>query len=120
MRIAIPVTQGTIPNHLGHGESFLIADVDGQKILNEQLVPNPGHGPGGPPPLFIARSGVDQVLAWGMPDHAVERFHEMGIRVQLGATGDAKQALRDWLAGTIQYTRERLDAGNAHCEHDEG
>ena len=116
MRIAIPVTKGQIPNHLGHCESFILADVDGQNIVKEDLVPNPGHGPGGPPPVFIARSGVHQVLAWGMPEHAAGMLAQMGIRVQLGATGDAKQALRDFVAGTIKYSTERLDAGNT-CEH---
>ena len=29
MRVAVPMTGGTIPNHLGHCERFLLADVDG-------------------------------------------------------------------------------------------
>lgn len=111
MRIAVPVTQGAIANHPGHCESFLIADVDGTTVVREVLVPNPGHGPGGPPPMFLAQQGVEQLLAWGMPVPARGMFASFGLRVQLGATGDAKQALRDYLAGTIRYTQEGLDAG---------
>lgn len=121
MRIAIPVTKESIPNHLGHCEAFLIADVEGGAIIEETLVPNPGHGPGGPPPIFLARQGVEQVLAWGMPGRAREMFAGLGLHVQLGATGDARQALREYLAGTIRYSSEGLDAGGG-CEpspHDE-
>jgi len=113
MRIAVPVTQGRIPNHLGRCEAFLIADVEGRQVVREQLLPNPGHGPGGPPPAFVAQQGVEQVLAWGMPPHAQGMFAQMGIRVQLGATGEAGQALRGFLAGTLAYTSDGLDAGGS-------
>ncbi len=124
MRIAIPVTDGRIPNHLGHCETFLFVDADGTTIRKEAELPNPGHGPGGPPPLFVARQGVDCVLAWGMPPHAQGMFAEAGIRVQLGATGDARKAVRDFLAGTLALTTEALDAGggcgHSHHDHDHG
>lgn len=119
MRIAVPVTNGRIPNHLGHCESFLFADVEGTQVVNEIEIPNPGHGPGGPPPVFVAKNGVQQVLAWGMPPHAVGMFAMMGIRVQLGATGDAKQAVRDFLGGTLKLTGEALDAGGGCGHHEE-
>ena len=113
MRIAVPVTQGEIPNHFGHCESFLIVDLERGKLVREVTLPNPGHGPGGPPPAFIAQQGVTQVLAWGMPPHAQEMFAKLGIRVQLGATGKATHALHSFLSGTIRYTKERLDAGGS-------
>ncbi|MHB8872050.1 MAG: NifB/NifX family molybdenum-iron cluster-binding protein [Myxococcaceae bacterium] len=120
MRIAIPVTDGQIPNHLGHCKSFLFVEVKDGKIESEQELPNPGHGPGGPPPAFVAGQGVQQVLAWGMPPHAQGMFAEMGIKVQLGATGEARQAVRDFLAGTLKTTDQALDAGGScgHSGHD--
>jgi len=116
MRIAVPVTDGRIPNHLGHCESFLFVHVEGGEVLSERELPNPGHGPGGPPPRFVASQGADCVLAWGMPPHAQGLFAEAGIRVQLGATGDAREAVRAFLAGTLQLTTEALDAGGG-CGH---
>lgn len=115
MRIAIPVAQGKIAPHLGHCETFLIADVDQGKVVKEVEVPNPGHGPGGPPPLFVLQQGVNQVVAWGMPEHAQGMFAQFGVKVQLGATGDPRAALRDFLAGTLKLTTEGLDAGGS-CE----
>ena len=116
MRIAIPVTDGRIPNHFGHCRTFLIAEIENGSVKSEIEVPNPGHGPGGPPPVFVAGQGVNQVLAWGMPPHAQGLFAERGIKVQLGVTGDPRQALRDFLAGTLKLTDQALDAGGS-CEH---
>jgi predicted Fe-Mo cluster-binding NifX family protein len=122
MRIAVPVTDNRIPNHFGHCAAFLLADVEGGAVRSEAVVPNPGHGPGGPPPLFVMAQGVTQVLAWGMPPHARERLTNAGIKVQLGVTGEPRAALRAFLAGTLQLTGEALDAGGG-CEpsrHDHG
>jgi predicted Fe-Mo cluster-binding NifX family protein len=116
MRIAIPVTDGKVADHLGHCQKFLVADVENNEIKQTVYVDNPGHGPGGPPPVFVARLGTNQVVAWGMPPHAAGMFQQMGIPVVLGATGDAEQVLKDYLAGTLKLTTERLDAGGS-CEH---
>jgi len=116
MRVAIPVTEGSIPNHLGHCDEFLIADVEGSAITSTRTVKNPGHGPGGPPPMFVQRQGATHVLAWGMPPHAQGLFAQFGIAVQLGAKGDPRRALEDWLAGKLETTSEALDAGGS-CEH---
>lgn len=121
MRIAIPVTDGLVAEHLGHCESFLVADVEGGAVTREQLVPNPGHGPGGPPPHFLARLGVTQVVAWGIPPHGHGLLVQMGVAVQLGVTGDAHAALRGFLDGTLTLTSEGLDAGGGcgHGDHED-
>ncbi len=116
MRVAIPVTGGLIPNHLGHCEEFLFADVEGERVVSERRVPNPGHGPGGPPPMFVRAQGATHVLAWGMPPHARGLFAEFGIAVQLGATGEPRTALADWLGGRLATTSDALDAGGS-CNH---
>lgn len=120
MRIAIPVTEGRIPNHFGQCASFLLADVEGGEVKTETLVANPGHGPGGPPPFFIVARRVDQVLAWGMPPHARERLGQAGVKVLLGVTGEPRQALRAFLAGSLELSNEALDAGGGCGGHGPG
>jgi len=115
MRIAIPVTNGQVANHLGACQKFLIADVEGGQVTGQTEVPNPGHGPGGPPPVFVKNQGVDQVVAWGMPAHAQGMFAQMGVKLILGATGDPHQVLNDFLAGTLKLTTEGLDGGGQCC-----
>lgn len=111
MRVAVPVTAGSIPNHLGHCESFLVAEVEDGRVSKETLLPNPGHGPGGPPPAFLAGLKVTQILAWGCPPSACAMFEFLGIKVALGATGPARQALEAWLGGTLAPVAAGLDAG---------
>jgi predicted Fe-Mo cluster-binding NifX family protein len=117
MRIAVPVTAGQIPNHFGHCESFLVAEVAAGTITSQRLLPNPRHGPGGPPPAFVASQGVTQVLAWGIPPHAAEALRGRGIAVQLGVTGAPDAALAAFLAGTLSLTTEGLDAGGGCGGH---
>jgi predicted Fe-Mo cluster-binding NifX family protein len=122
MRVAIPVTAGRIPNHFGHCEAFLVADVADGAVTGQRLLPNPRHGPGGPPPAFVASQGVTQVLAWGIPPHAAEVLRGMGIAVQLGVTGEPAEALRGFLAGTLALATDGLDAGGGcggHGHHHE-
>lgn len=116
MRIAIPVSGEQVANHLGMAQRFLIADVEDGQVKQEAEVPNPGHGPGGPPPVFLAKLGVGQVLAWGMPAHAQGMFSQMGVKVVLGVTGAPKQVLSDFLGGTLKLTTEKLDGGGS-CSH---
>lgn len=117
MKIAIPVEAGKVANHLGHCDYFLFADVVDGRVVQQANVPNPGHGPGGPPPMFLAQQGVTQILAWGMPPHAQGMFSRFGIAFVLGATGDPQKVLTDYLAGTLELTQEGLDAGGG-CNHD--
>jgi predicted Fe-Mo cluster-binding NifX family protein len=111
MLVAIPVTEGQIPNHLGHCESFLFAEVEGTTVVRQSVSPNPGHGPGGPPPAFLKRRGVTHLLAWGCPPPAQEMFDVVGIKVTLGVTGEATAALQSWLDGSLKPVKDGLDAG---------
>jgi len=116
-RIAIPVLDGQVSPHIGRSQTFFIADVEDGKVVNSAELPNPGHGPGGPPPLFIAKLGVKQVLAWGVPEHARDMFEHLGVKVTLGAKGEPKQVLEAYLNGTLELTREGLDGGPGGCDH---
>ena len=111
MRIAIPVTEGQIPNHFGHCQSFLLAEVADGKVVTEALVPNPGHGPGGPPPMFVVAQGVTQVLAWGMPPHAREKLETAGVKIQLGVTGDPGRRCRPTWPGPSPSPARRWTRG---------
>lgn len=120
LRIAIPVSGAEVANHLGHCEKFMIADVEDGHVKQKVELPNPGHGPGGPPPMFLMRLGVNQIVAWGMPAHAQGMFAQMGINVLLGATGQPDQVLSDFLSGSLKLTTEGLDGGfGGGCHHED-
>lgn len=115
MRIAIPVLDGQVSPHIGRAQTFLIADVEEGKVVTTAELPNPGHGPGGPPPLFIAKLGCKMVLAWGIPAHACDMFQHLGVNVTRGAKGEPMQVLESYLKGTLELTEEGLDGGPGGC-----
>lgn len=115
MRIAIPLANGKVAPHVGHCKSYRIIDVEDGKVVRSEEVPNPGHGPGGPPPVYIASLGVKMVLAWGIPEHARQMFKGAGVDFILGCNGEADQVVQDYLAGTLKLTEEGLDGGGGHC-----
>lgn len=117
MRIAIPVLDGQIAPHIGHSKTFLIAEVADGKVVSTTELPNPGHGPGGPPPIFIANQEVDQVLAWGAPEHVREILGRKGVAITLGCKGEPLQVLEAYLNGTLELTDEGLDGGPCNCHH---
>ncbi len=116
MRIAIPLADGNVAPHVGHCKSYLIADVEDGKVVRTEEVANPGHGPGGPPPVFLANQGVKMVLAWGIPQHARQLLQQHGVEFIAGCTGEASQVLQDYLAGTLKLTDEGLE-GDGSCCH---
>lgn len=116
-RIAIPVLDGQVSPHIGRSQTFLIADVTDGQVVNTAELPNPGHGPGGPPPLFLAKLGVKRVVAWGIPEHARDMLTHLGVEVTLGARGEAKQVLEAYLNGTLELTTEDLEGGAGGCSH---
>lgn len=105
MKIALPCNETQIYGHFGHCESFMIYDVENGKITGEQNVPNPGHRPGFLP-NFLADMGVNVIIAGGMGGGAVDIFNERNVEVVVGADGDTRQAVTDYLNGKLVTTGE--------------
>lgn len=115
MKIAVASENQKVCEHFGHCESFLIADTDGNLIVNSEYIPNPGHKPGFLP-NFLNDMGVKVVIAGGIGGGAIDIFDEKGIDVISGARGDAKEAVAAYLAGTL------VSSGSVcheHQHHDE-
>ncbi|HHT67252.1 MAG TPA: dinitrogenase iron-molybdenum cofactor [Erysipelotrichaceae bacterium] len=103
MKIAIACEGKNITEHFGHCSNFLIFDVEDQEIKNEISLPNPGHKPGFLP-NFLADKGVNVIISGGMGGGAVSIFNERNVEVILGASGDAKNAVKDYIDGKLKST----------------
>ena len=103
MKIAVPGAGKNIGGHFGHCEHFIFFEVENNAIVNESIVPNPGHKPGFLP-NFLADNGANVVIAGGMGGGAVDIFNERGVEVVLGAQGDARTAVEAWLRGELKST----------------
>jgi len=112
MKYAIPVNEGVLSAHFGHCEQFALIDADekSKTIIRKELVASPGHQPGFLPP-WLAKQGVQVVIAGGMGGSAISLFQQSGIDVLLGApAADPEKVVIDYLKGNLVL-------GDNRCEH---
>lgn len=114
MRIAVPLEGNEVAHHMGHCPGYLIAEVQENVVVSTTAVPNPRHGPGGPPPIFLANQGVKHIVGWGAPEHFLRILNQLNIDFTLGARGEARKVVDDFLAGTLQLTDEGTDVDCGH------
>ena len=103
MKIAVASEGKMVTEHFGHCEGFNIFTVQEDKITESKFVQNPGHRPGFLP-NFLNDLGVNVIISGGMGGGAIEIFDEKGIQVITGATGDAEEAVKKLLVGTLKST----------------
>jgi predicted Fe-Mo cluster-binding NifX family protein len=112
MRIAIPLTQGTLSPHFGHCEEFALVDVDEQakRVTNVARLQPPAHEPG-VLPRWLAEQKANIIIAGGMGQRAQQLFIQNGISVVLGASVHTPEQLaHSYLLGT-------LETGANICDH---
>lgn len=103
MKIAVASDGSQVTEHFGHCQSFRIYQVEDDKILKSETLPNPGHQPGFLP-VFLHDRGVEVIISGGMGSGAVEIFNEKGIEVVIGAKGSADEAVKKYLQGSLEST----------------
>ncbi|NLJ70296.1 MAG: dinitrogenase iron-molybdenum cofactor [Clostridiaceae bacterium] len=115
LKIAVAHENGMVSEHFGRSEGFKIFDAENNQILESETIANPGHRPRFLP-NFLADRGVNVVISGGMGGGAVEIFNEKNIEVVLGASGNAKTAVENYLKGELKSTGSIC---NEHRFHDE-
>ena len=112
MRIAIPLTEGTLSMHFGHCEEFALVDVDEQakRVTNIARLRPPAHEPG-VLPRWLAEQKANVIIAGGIGQRARQLFAQNGINVVVGASVHTPEQLtHDYLLGT-------LETGDNICDH---
>jgi predicted Fe-Mo cluster-binding NifX family protein len=112
MRIAIPVTNGTLSEHFGHCEQFAIFDIDSdaKNITGQQMLAPPPHEPGLLPD-WLSQLAVQVVIAGGMGRRAQQLFKQSNIDVVIGAPDNTPQELVE------KYLIGQLRCGQNICDH---
>ena len=113
MKIAVTYENGEVFQHFGHTENFKIYEAENGTIVNAQVVPTQGSGHGALAG-FLAGRKVDVLLCGGIGGGAKSALADAGIELYGGVTGDADEAVRAFLSGTLQYD---ADVVCAHHEH---
>ena len=115
MKIAVASENKMVTEHFGHCVNFNIFEVENDKIIKSESIPNPGHKPGFLP-NFLNDMGVNVIISGGMGAGAIEIFNEKNIEVIVGATGEAKAAAEQYLKGELKSTGSVC---HDHQHHDE-
>ena len=112
MKVAIPLTGGSLSAHFGHCEEFAVLEVDEQskKITGKSLHKAPPHEPGALP-AWLVTLGVEMIITGGMGQRAQQLFSRDNVAVVVGApVAPPEQVVSAYLAGTLQ-------AGQNICDH---
>ncbi|NMB27462.1 MAG: dinitrogenase iron-molybdenum cofactor [Tissierellia bacterium] len=116
MKIAIASEGKKVSGHFGHCEGFTMYEVEGDKVLSSEFIPNPGHKPGFLP-VFLKEKGADVIISGGMGGTAQQLFDDNGIQVVVGAEGDCDGVVEDYLNGKLKSTGSVCEehAHEGHC-----
>ena len=115
INIAVASEKEMVTEHFGHCMNFNIFQAENNQIVKSESIPNPGHKPGFLP-NFLHDMGVHVIISGGMGSGAIDIFHEKGIEVIVGASGNAKTAAEAYLQGTLKSTGSIC---HEHQHHDE-
>jgi len=110
MRLAVAYENGEVFQHFGRTPFFKLYDVKDGKILESVVISSNGSGHGALAGI-LATAQVDAVICGGMGMGAQYALKDAGIQVFAGASGDADEAVKAFLNGTLHYTQD------ANCEH---
>ena len=110
MRIAVTYENGEIFQHFGHTEQFKLFDVEGGKIVNEQVVNTNGNGHGALAG-FLQAVKADVLICGGIGMGAQMALADAGIKLYAGVQGSADDAAKALAEGNLEYDPD------AHCDH---
>ena len=116
MKIAVTDDNGQVFQHFGHTRWFEVYDFKDGKIASHEKIDAEGSGHealGG----FLKAHGVDLLICGGIGAGAKEVLADAGIRLVSGAQGSVEEAVKAYIAGTLQDDPE---GGSCHGhEHGE-
>ena len=112
MIVAIATDNKMVAQHFGRCPEYTLFEIIDGTIGSEKVIANPGHEPGFLP-AYLAKMGVNTIIAGGMGPRAQSLFAAENIESYIGISGDVKDVVEDYLAGKLQ-------SGPSTCDHPQG
>ena len=113
MRIAVAYNDDQVFQHFGHTSQFKIYDIDNGKIGSEQIVDTAGQGHGSLA-VFLKNASADTLICGGIGGGAQRAIKAAGVELFAGIKGNADEAVKAYLSGTLQKHE------GATCDHHHG
>lgn len=116
MKIAIASEGKNVSGHFGHCEGFTMYEIEENKVLNSEFLPNPGHRPGFLP-IFLKEQGIDLIISGGMGGSAQQLFIDNGIDIVVGAKGSCDDVIKAYINGELKSTGSVCEehSHEGHC-----
>ncbi len=123
MKVAVTYENGQVFQHFGHTEMFKVYEIEDNRIIKENVVSTNGQGHGALAG-FLLGLGVDTLICGGIGGGAQNALAGAGIRLYGGVTGDADEAVKALLSGSLAFNPdarcEHHHEGGHDCGHDHG
>lgn len=118
MKIAVTydAKNGEIFQHFGKTENFKVYDVEDGKVKEAHVEGTNGQGHGALAGV-LKNLGVEALICGGIGGGAQQALNAQGIRFYGGCSGQADQAVADFLAGKLAYQE---DVQCSHHDHNHG
>ena len=110
MRIAITFENENVFQHFGHTKQFKIYDVENNSIVKSEIIDTNGSGHGALA-TFLKERDVQVLICGGIGGGAQSALGEKGIKIFGGVSGNADDAAKALIAGTLDYNP------NVKCNH---
>ncbi len=115
LKFALPVDDGKLSDRFGHASHFAFVTVRDGAAGPQELVPSPGHEPGGIPE-WLDELGVTHVIAGTLGDKAQALLTKKGMEVIAGAPLEAPEALVEkYLSKTLTTSPRPHPGGGGQC-----
>ena len=114
--IAVPFKDDKVFQHFGHSEAFKLYKIQGQEILESQVVSTNGTGGHGLLAEFLNTQGVSVLICGGIGGGAKEALGLKSIEILPGVEGDADIRVEEYLLGKLIFdpTKECTSHGEGH------
>ena len=107
-----------LSEHFGHCEVFTLVTVDGSRVEDVKVLPNPPHEHNGcmGPVNFLAQNGVRVLIAEGMGMRPLMGFNEVGIMVlHNGGARSVREGVTALSEGRLlQFGSQHTCGGGGH------
>lgn len=122
MKIAVTYENGNIFQHFGHSEAFKVYTVENDTVVSSEVISSEGQGHGALAAL-MAENTIDVVICGGIGGGAINALSENGIEVCSGVSGDADEAVEEYLKGNLFSEGVNCDhhgEGHSCGDHEDG
>lgn len=117
MKIAVTYENGEIFQHFGHTEKFKIYDIENNTVAASRILDTTGSGHGALA-AFLTMNNVDTLICGGIGGGAQTALAQAGIKLYGGVSGNADDAVKALLGGTLTFNPDIQCSHHEHGEHD--